>query len=116
MSPEASTSAARAPAPEREDRRTQAERSLATTEQLVMTSRRLFAEKGFAGTSIEDIVRAAGVTRGALYHHFGSKEELFEAVFIREQKALDQEVRKAAATKKGAWAQMKAGCDEFLTL
>ena len=101
--------------PDREDRRTQAERSQATTEQLVAASRALFAEKGFAGTSIEDIVRAAGVTRGALYHHFASKEELFEAVFTREQQALDQLVRKAAAKKKGAWTQLKAGCDEFLT-
>lgn len=100
---------------EREDRRTQAQRSEETTGQLVTAARDLFADKGFAGTSIEEIVRAAGVTRGAMYHHFASKEELFEAVFEREQEALGQRVLAAASKKKGAWNQLKAGCDEFLT-
>jgi AcrR family transcriptional regulator len=97
----------------REEKRTQAERSGATTEQLVAAARELFAKKGFAGTSIEDIVRAAGVTRGALYHHFQSKEELFDAVFVREEMALSKRVAVAGGKKKGAWAQLKAGCDEF---
>ncbi|MDP9069531.1 MAG: TetR/AcrR family transcriptional regulator [Actinomycetota bacterium] len=100
---------------EREDRRTQAQRSEETTEQLLAAARRLFAEKGFAGTSIEEIVRTAGVTRGAMYHHFASKEEVFEAVFAREQERIARRVQEAAAKKKGAWNQLKAGCDEFLT-
>lgn len=98
-----------------EDRRTQAQRSGETTEQLVAAARRLFAEKGFAGTSTEEIVRTASVTRGAMYHHFTSKEDLFEAVFRREQEAIARRVQQTAAKKKGAWAQLKAGCDEFLT-
>ena len=65
-------------------RRTQAERSEATVHDLVKAARPLFAARGFAGTSIEDIVRAAGVTRGALYHHFGSKTDVFRAVFEAE--------------------------------
>lgn len=100
---------------QREERRTQAERSETTTEQLVNAARKLFAQKGFAATSIEDIVQAAGVTRGAMYHHFQSKEELFEAVFEREEKLLTQRIIEAAAKKKGAWNQLKAGCDEFLS-
>lgn len=99
---------------EREERRTQAERSEATTEQLVSAARELFARKSFAGTSIEDIVQAAGVTRGAMYHHFQSKEELFEEVFCREEQALGKRIKDAAMKKKAAWAQLKAGCDEFL--
>ena len=95
-------------------RRTQAERTETTTDQLITAARRLFATKGFPATSIQEIVAEAGVTRGALYHHFASKEELFEAVFNREQEALDQRVREAAARRKGAWTQLKAGCDEFL--
>lgn len=98
-----------------EDRRTQAQRTEETTRQLLTEARRLFAQKGFAGTSIEEIVRAAGVTRGAMYHHFSSKEDLFEAVFAKEQEAIGHRVHVAAAKKKGAWNQLKAGCDEFLT-
>ena len=95
-------------------RRTQAERSETTTEQLIAAARRLFATNGFPATSIQEIVEEAGVTRGAMYHHFTSKEELFEAVFKREQDALGERVRAAAMRRKGAWAQLKAGCDEFL--
>ncbi len=78
-------------------------------------ARALFAEKGFAGTSTEEIVRTAGVTRGAMYHHFASKEDVFEAVLAREQEGLARRIQEAAAKKKGAWAQLKAGCDEFLS-
>jgi AcrR family transcriptional regulator len=46
----------------------------------VAAGRRLFAERGFRATSTEDIVRAAGLSRGALYHHFADKTELFGAV------------------------------------
>lgn len=95
-------------------RRTQAERSETTTDQLISVARGLFATKGFPGTSIQEIVAEAGVTRGALYHHFASKEELFEAVFKREQEAIDDRVREAASRHKGAWRKLKAGCDEFL--
>lgn len=95
-------------------RRTQAERSETTTDQLISVARRLFATKGFPGTSIQEIVETAGVTRGALYHHFASKEELFAAVFRREQEAIDNRVREAATRHKGAWRKLKAGCDEFL--
>ncbi|MGX9789995.1 TetR/AcrR family transcriptional regulator [Mycobacterium sp. MMS18-G62] len=64
-------------------RRTQAERAAETREALVAAARPLFAERGFADVALEAIVRAAGVTRGALYHHFPDKTELFAAVFER---------------------------------
>ncbi|HEY6551144.1 MAG TPA: helix-turn-helix domain-containing protein, partial [Solirubrobacterales bacterium] len=51
-------------------KRTQAERSKSTRAALLEAARRLFAESGFAAVGTEEIVRAAGVTRGALYHHF----------------------------------------------
>ncbi len=101
---------------QREQRRTQAERSETTTEQLIKAARELFARKGFAATSIEDIVEAAGVTRGALYHHFASKEDLFEAVFEAEQAILGTKVYRALKQQRGALAKVAAGCDEFLTL
>jgi AcrR family transcriptional regulator len=62
-------------------RRPQADRSARTRSALVAAARPQFAAAGFAGVSTEAIVRAAGVTRGALYHHFADKTELFAAVF-----------------------------------
>ena len=66
--------------PERR-RRTQAERSATTRAALVAAARELFARDGYAATGREAIVERAGVTRGALYHHFSDKEALFRAVF-----------------------------------
>jgi AcrR family transcriptional regulator len=94
------------PAPERGEaagaRRTKhAERSEATRAALVAAARPLFAERGFAGVGTEEIVRAAGVTRGALYHQFTDKRELFAAVF--EQVEAEVTLRTArAAVASGA--------------
>jgi AcrR family transcriptional regulator len=63
------------------NRRSQAERSAATRAALVRAARVLFAQHGFSGVGTETIVAAAGVTRGALYHQFAGKTELFEAVY-----------------------------------
>jgi AcrR family transcriptional regulator len=60
---------------------TQGERRAATTGAIRAAARQLFAERGFVATSIDDIARAAGVTKGGLYHHFESKERLFDVVF-----------------------------------
>lgn len=62
-------------------RRTQADRSATTRDALIRAARPLFAEHGFTGVATETIVAAAGVTRGAMYHHFADKTELFAAVF-----------------------------------
>ncbi len=64
-----------------DNRRTQAERAAETRGDLIAAARHLFAAHGFADVTLEAIVRAAGVTRGALYHHFADKIELFAAVF-----------------------------------
>ncbi|HEY5853308.1 MAG TPA: TetR/AcrR family transcriptional regulator [Aldersonia sp.] len=61
-------------------RRSQEDRSRTTKAALVQTGRRFFAERGYAAVSAEEIVAAAGVTRGALYHHFDDKRGLFVAV------------------------------------
>jgi AcrR family transcriptional regulator len=62
-------------------KRTQAERTAATRAALVDAARALFAERGYAAVGTDEIARAAGVTRGALYHQFDGKLELFAAVF-----------------------------------
>ncbi len=67
-------------------------RTEATRGALLDAARRLFAEKGFADTGTPEIVAAAGVTRGALYHHFPDKLELFRGVVEREARRVAEEI------------------------
>jgi AcrR family transcriptional regulator len=99
---------------EKGHRRTQADRSHATRAALLASGRALFAERGFAGTAREEIVERAGVTRGALHHHFGTKQDLFAAVF--EELEAELAARIAAAAMAGAEPrdQLHRGCHEFL--
>jgi AcrR family transcriptional regulator len=94
-------------------RRSQAERSQGTRAALLAAARRLFAERGYAGVSTGDVVGAAGLTRGALYHHFRDKQDLFRAVF--EQLEADLVARlAAAAAQDGAAAGIERGLAAFL--
>ena len=97
-------------------KKTQAERSQATRTALVLAARRLFAERGYAGVGTEEIVRAAGVTRGALYHHFDGKRELFEAVYSQIESELAQRIAEGAlgAGAASPLAAMRAGAEMFL--
>lgn len=61
---------------------TQAERRAATRAKLIEASREHFARNDFDSTHTNDILDDIGLSRGALYHHFGSKQELFEAVYL----------------------------------
>ena len=83
---------------------------------LIEAARPLFAERGYAGVGTEEIVRAAGVTRGALYHHFDGKRELFEAVYVQIEVELAERIA-AGALNAGAAAPldaMRAGAEMFL--
>ena len=85
---------------------TQAERTEATRGRLISTARRLFAEKGFAATSTEEILSEAAVSRGALYHHFPSKTDLFQAAFEQVEDEVTAQVLQAA-TKDGETDPMR---------
>jgi len=100
--------------PRRQRRRTQAERSEATQHALVSAAHKLFATRGFAASSLDEVLRAAGIARGGLYHHFASKTDLFRAVFEEQEKRLMAAVSAATVHKPDAWAAFRAGCEAFL--
>jgi AcrR family transcriptional regulator len=91
-----------------------AERARKTRETLVEAARRLFAEHGYAATPTEAIIAAAGVTRGALYHHFADKAALFEAVC--EEISIDARAAVEGAISLGmsSGAALKAGLAAWL--
>lgn len=97
-------------------RRTQAARRADTQRALVAAARRLFAENGYAATSTPEIVAAAGVTRGALYHHYADKLALFETVVEQEHALLAMAINAATAgdDQPGPVKALVAGGDAFL--
>ena len=95
-------------------RKTQGERSAATTALLVCRRPRAVRQTGFADTATEDILKEAGVTRGALYHHFDSKAALFRAVLESEEAALTARLMKVAQAQADALSGLHAGCRAFL--
>ena len=97
-------------------RRTQAERAAETREALIEAARPLFAAQGFAEVALETIVRAAGVTRGALYHHFADKTELFAAVFekVEGEVAAQMGDAIAASNQTDPVEVMRLGADFWL--
>ncbi|NUP76150.1 MAG: TetR/AcrR family transcriptional regulator [Nonomuraea sp.] len=95
-------------------RRTQVERSDETTARLVTAARRLFGENGFAETSIDAVAAAAGVTKGAAYHHFTGKAALFRAAFTRELEEVAAALERAGAREGDPLAALRRGCRTFL--
>ncbi|HUY22080.1 MAG TPA: helix-turn-helix domain-containing protein [Acidimicrobiales bacterium] len=95
-------------------RRSQAERRAATRRALLDAGRQLFAERGFAGAGQEEIVERAGVTRGALSHHFGTKQGLFHAVVESVERDLTERIAVAAMQGDTPVEHLRSGCLAFL--
>jgi AcrR family transcriptional regulator len=95
-------------------RRTQAERRAATTRALLDAARSLFAEKGYHETAAEEIVRRAGLTRGALYHHFEDKRDLFRVVVDEMEGEIDEEIEAAERAQAGLPEAVMAGYRAFV--
>src|SRR5438105_11817972 len=92
----------------------QAENSASTRAALLRVARRFFSERGYADTATEEIVRRAHVTRGALYHHFEDKKDLFRAVVQEEQSKVAAKCMAAASKQADPWRALMAANEAFL--
>lgn len=95
-------------------RRSNHQRTEATRAALVAAARRLFVTKGYAETGTPEIVAAAGVTRGALYHHFADKQALFRAVVEQESEIVAREIEQATPASLSPQEALIQGGEAFL--
>jgi AcrR family transcriptional regulator len=101
--------------PDKPTHRTKAEQRETTTAALIAAARELFAERGYAAVGTEEIVQRAGVTRGALYHHFkDGKEQLFRAVLVELSAELVRQVVALASAAGDPFEELVVGCEGFL--
>lgn len=98
-----------APAP-----RSNPERTAATRQALLDAARELFVARGYGDTSTPDICTAAGITRGALYHHFVDKRDLFRQLLAREAETVRAEIEAAAPAARSAAEALVAGSEAYL--
>jgi AcrR family transcriptional regulator len=92
---------------------TQAERREKTQTAIVKAAKRIFGERGFAATTMDDIAAGARVAKGAVYHHFSTKEALFEAVFEQVSLELVSDLDRISRAEKDALAAMAAGTQAY---
>ena len=97
-----------------EPRRRRTEYSEATRQALIDAARELFTKNGFAGTSTDQIVQRARVSRGALYHHFADKKELFKAVLEEVNRGLTEAIAARGLNSQDVWAGVVDGVNAFL--
>ncbi len=88
--------------------------SFHTTNNLIMIARQHFSAYGYENTSLEAIAAEAKMTRGAVYHHFKNKKNLFKAVLAQVQHEVGLNVEKEAETSEDLWEQLILGCVGFV--
>ncbi|MFB9433806.1 TetR/AcrR family transcriptional regulator [Streptoalloteichus tenebrarius] len=90
------------------------EYSASTRQALVDSAVELFTERGYAGAALDEVARRARVTKGALYHHFGGKQALFEAAHEAVETDVVARLARAMDGTGGPWETVKAGLRAFL--
>jgi AcrR family transcriptional regulator len=90
------------------------EQADATRAALIAVARRLFAQRGYADVSVDEIVESAGLTKGALYHHFRDKLGLFHEVVEQIQQAIQERLVTAANKPGDGVSRLRAACHEYL--
>lgn len=98
---------------ESKTRRSNTDRREETRKALLNAARGLFVEKGYADTGTPEIVKAAAVTRGALYHHFADKADLLRAVLQREADAVAREIEQSTAITQTPLDAFMTGADAY---
>lgn len=96
-------------------RRTRAEMQ-ATRASLLATARKVLAEHGYADTSMDDLTAQAGLTRGALYHHFGDKKGLLAAVVAQIDDEMDARLQAISDGAEDAWQGFRQRCHAYLQM
>jgi len=95
---------------------TKVDKGRATRQQIIETATRLYSENGFERTSVDLVLKTCGISRGALYHHFSSKEELFKAVLEVMEAEIAKKVGAAAQHATNPLDALRAGCNAWLDL
>lgn len=96
--------------------RSRAEMIEATRAKLLATARHAFRQSGYAATSMDDFTAAAGLTRGALYHHFGDKKGLLAAVIGQIDGEMDQRLCAISRGAPDAWTALRDRCRAYLEM
>ncbi|MGG4604650.1 TetR/AcrR family transcriptional regulator [Paenalcaligenes sp. Me131] len=96
-------------------RRTRAEME-ETRQQLITSARQAFSEHGYANTSMDELTAQAGFTRGALYHHFGDKKGLLQAVVEQIDAEMDARLQAISSNADDAWEGFCARCRGYLEM
>ncbi|MFW5404202.1 TetR/AcrR family transcriptional regulator [Pectobacterium carotovorum] len=96
-------------------RRTRAEME-ETRATLLATARKVFSERGYADTSMDDLTAQASLTRGALYHHFGDKKGLLAAVVEQIDAEMDERLQVISDTAEDAWDGFRHRCRAYLEM
>ncbi|MFJ5452786.1 TetR/AcrR family transcriptional regulator [Pectobacterium jejuense] len=96
-------------------RRTRAEME-ETRATLLVTARKVFSERGYADTSMDDLTAQASLTRGALYHHFGDKKGLLAVVVEQIDAEMDERLQVISDTAEDAWEGFRRRCRAYLEM
>lgn len=95
---------------------TKVEQTFRTRRAILDRARQLFATKGYAATGTEEIIAGLGITRGALYHQFGDKLGVFQAVVVEAYDEITGYINTKVESIEDSWEQLVLGCQAFLEI